>query len=135
MRAFLVDTLTTIVFFTVVAAVVELWIVGLDPAQVLVTRALTIPVMVLTGRPYGRWRDLLMVWVYPQRAITRAAVDTVAFLSFQMPIYALTLFVAGATLAEVLVALPTASLTMVVLARPFGLVLDAVRRIAGTAPY
>jgi hypothetical protein len=60
MRLAIVDTLATIIFFTVVASLTELFIAGLEVREVLITRALMIPIMVLTGRPYGAWRD----WVF-----------------------------------------------------------------------
>ncbi len=135
MRAFLVDTLATVAFFTLIAGLSELLIAGMSPAQVLATRALTVPVMVLTGRPYGRWRDALFVRARPAGPVGRAALDVAAFVSFQVPVYAATLALAGATPAQMAAALGSATVLMLLLARPFGLFLDAARRLAGTAPH
>lgn len=133
-KAFLVDTIATVAFFTVLAALVELIVVGMAPGQVLVARAIMIPVMVLTARPYGLWRDWLFQRLRPTGTAGRIFTDTASFLSFQMPVYAATLVVVGADLAEIATAILTATTFMLVLGRPFGLYLDAVRRLAGTAP-
>ena len=62
------------------------------------------------------------------------ALDTVAFLPFQVPIYAATLTLAGASGEQVTAALGSATVAMLLLSRPFGLFLDWVRRRAGVAP-
>lgn len=130
MRAVLVDTVATIVFFTLAAGLVELFLVGMPLQKVLFTRAVMIPLMVVTGRPYGLWRDFVFARAAPRKMWTRSAVDVLAFLSFQVPIYAATLVLAGADPAEIATALGTAVILMVPLSRPFGLFLEAVRRIA-----
>ena len=50
MRLTVVDTLSTI-FFTILAAVTELYVAGMEPAEVMQTRVAMIPVMITTGRP------------------------------------------------------------------------------------
>jgi hypothetical protein len=57
MRLTVVDTLSTIFFFTTLAAVTELYVAGMEHAKVLKIRAVMIPMMILTGRPYGAWRS------------------------------------------------------------------------------
>jgi len=127
MRLFLIDTLSTILFFTVVATFSELVIAGMEPSQVLTTRLLMIPIMVVTGRPYTGWRDWLIEQVRPQRGWSAALTDIAAFLSFQAPVYAATLLIAGASLTEIGAAIGLAILFMIILARPFGLFVDKVR--------
>ena len=51
MKAFIVDTTATVVFFTGVAAFAELAVAGMEPRQVLIARLIAVPVMVATGRP------------------------------------------------------------------------------------
>lgn len=131
MRLALVDTIATIFFFTVVATFSELALAGMEVRQVLVTRALMVPIMVLTGRPYGIWRDWLFIRVGPSRRLARIALDIVAFLSFQVPVYIVTLVVAGADRAEIVTSVGSATLFMIVLSRPFGLFLEFVRQVAG----
>jgi hypothetical protein len=57
MKSYFVDTAATIIFFTVVAGLSELLIAGMGPTQFLIARLIMIPVMMVTARPYGLWRD------------------------------------------------------------------------------
>ena len=134
MKSFLVDTLTTVVFFTLIAAATELLIVGLTPAQTLTARAITVPVMIATARPYGLWRGAVLSRLDPRPGWRTALADTAAFVGFQAPVYAATLALAGAEPAQILQALAAAVAGMLVVGRPFGLILDRVRRACGTAP-
>ena len=129
MRLFIIDTLATIVFFTVVATFSELIVAGMEPSQVLTTRLLMVPIMVLTGRPYTGWRDWLVKHVRPDHRWSAALVDIAAFLSFQAPVYAATLLIAGANSAEIGAAIGSAMIFMIVLARPFGVFVDWARRV------
>lgn len=132
MRGYLIDTIGAVVFFTTVAGFSELVIAGMHPGQVLVARLITIPVMMLTGRPYGIWRDFVFVTLTPQRRFARFACDIAAFLTFQVPVYMATLALAGATFPEIIAAVGAAIIFMIVLSRPYGLFLDALRKWAGT---
>ncbi len=132
MKAFIIDTLGTVVFFTIVAGLTELFIAGMEPSQVLTARVITIPVMVLTGRPYGLWRDWVFARFSPQGRSMNIIADIFAFLIFQVPVYVTTLFIAGATFIEIQVAVSAAVFFMIVLSRPFGLFLEGLRKWAGT---
>ncbi|MBX2856359.1 MAG: L-alanine exporter AlaE [Rhodobacteraceae bacterium] len=134
MKRFLVDTIATIVFFTVIASLIELAIAGMEPMQVLLTRAVMIPIMALTGRPYGLWRDWIFRRLRPQGRRSTITTELIAFLSFQAPIYIATLALAGASFDEIATATGAAILAMLLISRPFGLFLDAVRRRAGVIP-
>lgn len=134
MRLTIIDTLTTIVFFTVIAAAAELFIGGMTPLEVAKTRLIMAPMMILTGRPYGAWRDRVFAVTRPETALSKSLVDGVAFLSFQLPVYALVLWIAGAAPGEILTLLGTTAVIMLIISRPFGLLLDAMRRLAGVAP-
>jgi len=133
MKAFLVDTLATVVFFTVVAAIAELVVVGLEPSQVLVARLFMVPVMVATGRPYGMWRDWVFGRLRPQSRMAKVVVDTMSFISFQMPVYMVSLAIVGATAAEMLAAAAAAIVGMMLASRPFGIFLEMVRKRAGVS--
>lgn len=133
MRPFLVDTIATILFFTLIAAFAELVIVDMKPEQVLLARSITVPVMALTGRPYGMWRSWVFKQVQASAKGSRLFIDTMTFLSFQVPVYVLTLVVAGAELDEIVLAVTSATAIMLFIGRPFGIYLDAIRRWAGTA--
>lgn len=131
MRAFVVDSVATVVFFTVLAASTEIFIAGMELKDVLVTRLIMIPMMLLTGRPYGIWRDWLFQAVKPIRTWSVMVTDSVAFMSFQLPIYILTLYIAGASWNEIITLIVTTSGIMLIISRPFGLYLDYVRAWAG----
>lgn len=131
MRLTIVDILATVVFFTVLAALTELYLAGMAPVEVLKTRLIMIPMMVLTGRPYGAWRDWFFNTTRPTVAWSKSLIDGLAFLTFQLPVYALTLWIAGAALDAVLTLLASTSVLMLVVSRPFGLFLDAMRKLAG----
>ena len=106
------------------------------PPRVLVSRAATIPALLLTGRPYGLWRDAVLNRT-GARAGGRLAflvADTIAFLTFQMPVYAAVLALAGAAPAQIARALVAATLAMLLLSRPFGAFLDWLRGQAGVTP-
>ena len=130
MRAFIIDTVGTVVFFTLVAGFTELFIAGMEPKQVLMARLIMIPVMVLTGRPYGLWRDWIFTQFKPQGRLLNIAADIFAFLTFQVPVYVTTLLIAGADFNEIQLAVSAAILFMVLLSRPFGLFLEALRNWA-----
>lgn len=131
MRRAVVDTLATIVFFTTVAALAELFIAGMAPGDVLLTRAMMIPLMVATGRPYGVWRDWFFRKTRPTVFWSRTVVDVIAFVLFQLPIYALTLIAVGVEPAGIIALLASTAVLMAALSRPFGMFLDAVRSWSG----
>ncbi|OSP53522.1 L-alanine exporter AlaE [Pseudoruegeria sp. SK021] len=127
MRLLIIDTLATIIFFTIVATFSELIIAGMEPSKVLATRLLMVPIMIMTGRPYTGWRDWLVKQLKPRNRWSAALVDIAAFLSFQAPVYAATLLIAGADLGEITAAIGSAVIFMIILARPFGLFVDWAR--------
>ena len=65
--------------------------------QVLASHLTTVPLVILTARPYGIWRDLLFRLGGAKARMRRLLLDTIAFLSFQMPVYVAILALAGAT--------------------------------------
>jgi hypothetical protein len=99
----------------------------MEPSEVLMTRLIMIPMMVITGRPYGIWRDWFFKKTMPTVSWSKALIDGFAFLSFQLPIYALTLVIAGANQNEVIILLTSTSFLMFAVSRPFGVYLEAVR--------
>ncbi|MCV0396332.1 MAG: L-alanine exporter AlaE [Rhizobiaceae bacterium] len=127
MRSYVVDTLAALIFFTVVAAFSEYVIAGLGARQVLVSRLTTVPVLFLTGWPYGLWRDWLVRRMTGDRPGRMLFADTTAFLSFQVPVYLAILAIAGARPPEMAAALGSAIVLMVILSRPYGLFLDWFR--------
>ena len=130
MRLIFVDTLSTILFFTILAALTELYVVGMEPADVLKTRLIMVPLMILTGRPYGVWRDWFFVGTKPTVLWSKSLIDGAAFLTFQLPIYGLTLWITGADFDEISTLLGSTAVLMLIVSRPFGLFLQAMRKLA-----
>lgn len=131
MRRTIVDTLATVIFFTVLATLTELVVAGMEPLKVLQTRLTMIPLMLFTGRPYGVWRDWFFRTTKPTVSWSKTLIDGLAFLSFQLPVYAFVLFLVGADLSEITVLLTSTSVLMLAVSRPFGIFLDRVRRYWG----
>ena len=89
--------------------------------------------MLLTGRPYGPWRDMVFrrTGEMDHGPIARTLTDTLAFLTFQVPIYVTILLFAGASPLQMFAAISSALVLMILLSRPYGIYLDACRRLAG----
>ena len=130
MRRTIVDTVSPIVFFTTFAAATELFVAGMEPREVIMTRLIMMPLMVLTGRPYGIWRDWVFRRTGPTVSWSKTVTDAGAFILFQLPIYAATLVIAGADMTEILILLGAVLPQMLILSRPFGLFLELMRRVA-----
>ena len=130
MRLTLVDTLSTILFFTFLAALTELYVAGMEPTDVLKTRLIMVPLMILTGRPYGVWRDWFFAGTKPTVSWSKSLIDGLAFLTFQLPIYGLTLWITGAEFDEISTLLGSTAVLMLIVSRPFGLFLQAMRKLA-----
>lgn len=132
-RKFLADITASIIFFTIAAALSELLIVRLTVEQVIDARLAALPLMVLAARPYGWYRDRIFETFEVMRRgrIAQAAIDTLTFISFQLPVYAAILWWVGATVPQILIACASTIVLMAISARPFGLFLDLVRRLFG----
>ena len=129
-RSFIADTFALLVFFTVCGVVTERFVGGMEWDEVARSRLVGAPLMVLTARPYGLWRDAVLR-ALPGPLIVR---DTLALLVFQVPIYATIVWSSGADGGEIARATGSATLGMLVLGRPYGLWLDWVRERFGLPP-
>ena len=133
MKNYFIDTAATITFFTVIAALSELLIAGMNPTQVLIARLIMMPIMMVTARPYGLWRDWFFSKTRPQLWLTNLVGDIIAFITFQVPVYVATLALAGANASEIAAAVSASIVFMILLSRPFGIYLQAVRNWASTS--
>ncbi|MDQ2138482.1 L-alanine exporter AlaE [Alcaligenaceae bacterium B3P038] len=132
-RAFIADTSALIVFFTTTGIINERFIVGMTWEQVLHARLLGAALMIPVGRPYGVWRDFLMRRAKPNR-MSQLLYDSLALVSFQVPIYAAIIAISGASGRGLLLGVLSAAVMMLVLGRPYGAFLNAVRRLFGLPP-
>ena len=135
-RGALADTITSVLFFSLMGALTETLVARMSFDQVLVSRVAALPVMVLSGRPYGLYRDALLARVAPIGAARWrvALADTAAFVTFQLPLYGAILWLAGTGIAQALAAMGSALVVMLVSARPYGVLLERVRRMVGAPP-
>jgi hypothetical protein len=128
-RSFVADTLALIVFFTATGILNERFIAGMTWEQVFHARLLGAVLMVPVGRPYGVWRDWVMKRARDNR-FSQLLWDSLALVSFQVPIIA----VSGATGGGLLRGILGATVMMLVLGRPYGAFLNSVRGIFGLPP-
>lgn len=134
MRAFLADTLALLVFFTVTGILNERFVARLDWQEVAMARGIGAPLMILTARPYGLWRDWLIGRHAGPSRLSRLAWDSVALMLFQVPLYALVLWGGGAEGRQILRGCLGAAVVMLLSGRPYGLWLDWVRARFGLPP-
>lgn len=126
------DIAAMTIFSFVLCMFIEVFIAGLTVFQSLQARGAAIPVNLLTGRPYGCFRD----WLFrrlgidiktPLKAIMG---DTLAFVLFQIPLYVLVLLFAGATWRQIFVSSVFMTAIFSLAGRPYGIFLDLCRRLA-----
>lgn len=132
-RAFLADTLALILFFTTTGMLNERFIAGMTWEEVLHARLLGAALMIPVARPYGLWRDLVMQRTGESRA-SKLFWDSMALMTFQVPIYAAIIAVSGASGEGLLRGTLGAAAMMLVLGRPYGAFLNMVRRLFGLPP-
>ena len=134
LRNFVADTAALIVFFTVAGVANERWIVGLDWSEVLRTRLIGAPLMIVTARPYGLWRAAVLARFAGGSPLSVLLWDSLALIGFQVPIYVAILAAGGARGTELLIGGLGATAYMLLLGRPFGVFLDFVRGLFGLPP-
>lgn len=131
MRRFFADTFALVVFCTIAAGLVEWLVVGLTAGQMLYARLAAIPAIVCTARPYGFYRDWMfgILRALPGGGTGAAAIDIAAFITFQAPVYVAILLLAGADGRQILTAVPSAMVAMILCGRPYGIFLEWSRQL------
>ena len=132
-RALIADTTALILFFTTTGVLNERFIAGMTWDQVLHARVLGAVLMVPVGRPYGIWRDWVMRYARPDR-LSQVLWDSLALVSFQVPIYAAIIAISGASGRGLWMGVLGATVIMLVLGRPYGAFLNWVRTRFGLPP-
>lgn len=131
--AFLADTTALILFFTTTGIINERLIAGMTWDQVFHARLLGAALMIPVARPYGLWRDWVMT-LAGQGRVSRLLWDSIALVSFQVPIYAAIIAFSGASGEGLVRGTLGAAVMMLVLGRPYGAFLNGVRRLFGLPP-
>jgi hypothetical protein len=129
-RSYIADTSALILFFTTTGVINERWIAGMTWEQVLHARLIGGALMIPVGRPYGMWRDWVMRHARQTRA-SRLLWDSLALMSFQVPIYAAIIAISGASGDGLVRGVLGAAVMMLVLGRPYGAFLNWVRYLLG----
>ena len=129
-RAFIADTTALILFFTTTGIANERLIAGMTWEQVFHARLLGAALMVSVGRPYGIWRDWVMQYARPYR-MSQLLWDSLALVSFQVPIYAGIIALSGASGRGLRLGVLGATVMMLALGRPYGAFLNWVRTLFG----
>ena len=129
-RAFIADTTALILFFTATGIFNEHFVAGLTWEQVLHARLLGAALMVPVGRPYGIWRDWVMEKAQPNR-LSQLLWDSIALVSFQVPIYAAIIALNGASGRGFVFGLLGATAIMLACGRPYGAFLRRIRSLFG----
>lgn len=132
-RGYIADTLALIIFFTTTGVINERLIAGMTWEQVVHARVVGGLLMIPVGRPYGLWRDWMMRHAKKTR-FSQLAWDSLSLLSFQVPIYAAIIAFSGAHGSGLLLGIVGAAAMMIVLGRPYGAFLNAVRRLFNLPP-
>jgi len=135
-RRYLADTSALIVYSTVAGVFVEIVVAGLTVEQCLRARLTAVPIILVTGRPYGLYRDWIWRLSRAEEGVVarRVIADTTAFVSFQLPVYWIVLIIAGATFWQIAAASVTATIILLVSGRPYGALLDAARLAPQAVP-
>ena len=132
-RIFIADTTALVVFFTATGILNERFISGMSWEEVLHARLLGAALMVPVARPYGMWRDWIMRRAKPNR-LSRIVWDSVALVTFQVPIYGAIIAISGASGRGLWLGILGATAIMLVSGRPYGAFLNWVRRQFGLPP-
>lgn len=132
-RTFIADTVALILFFTTTGMINERFVADMAWEQVFHARLLGAILMVPVGRPYGIWRDWIMQRARPDRT-SQLLWDSLALVSFQVPIYAAIIAVSGASGRGLLLGILGATIMMLALGRPYGAFLHWVRALFGVPP-
>jgi hypothetical protein len=129
-KMFLADTLSMTVFSAALCMTIEVFLAGLTLGQSLTARLAAVPTNLLTGRAYGIYRDWLFRFsrLREDSWLQAAVVDTVAFLTFQVPLYGIVLMIAGASLSQMAVSAASMTLIFALAGRPYGIFLNACRK-------
>jgi hypothetical protein len=130
-KPFLADTFAMVAFSVVIGAFVELVITRLSLEQTIKIRLAAAPISVVLGRPYGLYRDWLFNKFCDQKSsnVRKLLLDTIANLSFQIPVYSIILAINGASLVQIFTAVLSVFLIVSVSGRPYGIFLSTCRRL------
>jgi hypothetical protein len=125
-----VDILALNTFSYLVALPIELGIAGMSFDEHIQVRMVALLLNTLVALPFGLWRNFIIRTTglsHESNGLKTYLVDTLIFLSFQLPLYVGNLILGGADFNEIIKATITVSLIAGTLGRPYGIYLDWIR--------
>ena len=129
-----IDVFAMNTFSYMVALPIELGISGMSWNEHLQVRLVALLLNTVVARPFGLWRTFIL----KKFRITDTSsfwntykADTLAFLSFQLPLYVGNMVLGGASTSEIISAGITVSVVAGLLGRPYGIYLDWIRKQCG----
>ena len=137
LRASVADTFSFVTFGIAYMAPFEYFIVGLEPGQIVKSRAIASAVNIATGRPYGLYRDYFLkkTGTTEKSSKTRKFIaDTGAMLTFGLPMYASILYLSGADAKQIALGCLSVAPILATTGWPYGWYLDKVRKLFGVKP-
>lgn len=128
MRRFFADTFAMITFSTVVGMAIEI-ASGMTLKQSAQVRLTAIPVNFLTARLYGMFRDWMfrLFKIQKNNQFLKGIADILAFVLFQVPLYATILATSGDSVRQIAISCSTITILSVFMGRPYGIFLDFSR--------
>jgi hypothetical protein len=131
MKLYLVDTFAMVVFSTLVGAFVEIVLAGLQPIQSFSIRLAAVPLILIIGRPYGLYRDKLFALFgdKPATQLRSLMIDSLANVTFQVPVYLALLSWGGASLQQMAIAATSIVIIAATSGRPYGVFLGLCRKL------
>ncbi len=124
----LADVVAMVSFSYVTGMGIEVGIAGLTWSQSFFSRNASIPLNMLTARPFGVFRDWLIRRAGVDGRAGKAVVDLVAFVCFQIPIYLVVLTLSGAKPEQIAKAVSSVIGLFLFMGPPYGFWLDLCRR-------
>lgn len=130
-KMLLADTVAMILFSTVMCMMIEVFAAGMTIMQSMIARVAAVPTNLLTGRLYGCYRDMLFRrFDLKKNSLVQTALgDTVAFISFQLPLYVLVLLLAHASVNQIIISATMMTLIFAIAGRPYGIFMDYCRKV------
>jgi hypothetical protein len=129
-----VDTAANVVYSLTVMSAVEYLALGLEPKQVLKSRLAGTLSNIVTGRPYGMYRDFVfrkMGVTEESSSVRKYAADLIVFNSFCIPLYSGVLGFAEADAYQMLGGIAMIAAMSLFIGRTLGWWVDRVRKWCG----
>lgn len=132
-KGYLVDALAGQTFFQPIMVFNEMVLAGMSGKECLNSRILGFCIGSMISRPFGKFREYwarLLNTGPESSSLKKLLVDATGFLIPFVPIYSAVLYKAGASLDEMMIAVPAGF----VIGRTYGKYLDLVRKRCRTEP-